>query len=100
MAASPAPGALRNALVLSALAVAGIASYIFIGLDGWAYYSTPAAVRGYTAGHQVLRPAGRVGHLFGVIGFLMMLVPVAYAVRKKAKRLREFGSMKTWLDVH
>ena len=100
MAASSPPNALRNAVVLSLLATAGIASYIFIGLDGWTYYATPAAVRGYTAGHQLLRPAGRVGHLFGVIGFVMMLVPVAYAVRKKAKRLREVGSMKTWLEVH
>jgi hypothetical protein len=34
----------------------------------------------------VLRPAGRVGHVFGVIGFVMMLVPVAYAVRKNGNR--------------
>lgn len=100
MATSSSSGALRNAVVLSGLATAGIAAYIFLGLDGWSYYTTPAAVRGYTMGHQLLRPAGRVGHLFGVLGFVMMLAPVAYAVRKKAKRLREFGSMKTWLEVH
>lgn len=98
--ASAVPAALRNAVVLSALATAGVAAYIFIGLDGWSYYTTAAAVRGYTPGHQLLRPAGRVGHLFGVIGFVMMLAPVAYAVRKKVRRLREFGSMKTWLEVH
>lgn len=90
----------RNVLVLCAIATLGIASYIFIGLDGWSYYTTPSAIRGYTAGHQLLRPAGRVGHLFGVIGFLMMLVPVAYAVRKKVKRFRNAGSMQTWLEVH
>ena len=93
-------GPLRNVLVLCALAAAGIATYIFVGLGGWDYYTTPAAVRGYTAAHQVLRPAGRVGHVFGVIGFVMMLVPVAYAVRKKVKRFRNAGSMQTWLDVH
>lgn len=93
-------GPLSNVLVLCALATAGIAAYIFIGLDGWAYYSTPTAVRGYAAGHALLRPAGRVGHLFGVIGFAMMLAPVAYGIRKKAARLQQFGSMKTWLDVH
>lgn len=93
-------GALGNVLVLCALATVGISAYIFVGLDGWQYYTTPAAVRGYTAGHQLLRPAGRVGHLFGVLGFLMMLVPVAYAMRKKIRRLRDVGSMKTWLEVH
>lgn len=99
-APSPSLRAYSNVLVLSGLATAAIATYIFIGLDGWDYYRSPVAVRGYTVGHQLLRPAGRVGHLFGVIGFLMMLVPVVYAVRKKAKRFRQFGSMKAWLDVH
>lgn len=101
---SPAPlqqaGPFSNVLVLCAIATIGIAAYIFVGLDGWAYYSTPAAVRGYAKGHDLLRPAGRVGHLFGVIGFVLMLAPVVYGIRKKAKRLQHFGSMKTWLDVH
>ena len=30
----------------------------------------------------------------------MMLVPVAYSLRKKWRRLSRVGSMKTWLDVH
>jgi hypothetical protein len=47
-----------------------------------------------------LRPAGRAGHLFGVAGFLLMLVPVLYSVRKKVRRFRESGSIKTWLEVH
>ena len=98
----PAPSlrAFSHVLILSAVATAAIATYILVGLDGWEYYNSPAAVRGYTAGHQLLRPTGRIGHLLGVIGFLMMLVPVAYAIRKKAKRFRNFGSMKTWLDIH
>lgn len=94
------PGPFSNVLVLCAIATIGIGAYIFIGLDGWAYYSTPAAVRGYAPGHPLLRPAGRVGHLFGVIGFVMMLAPVAYAIRKKARSLQRFGSMKAWLDIH
>jgi hypothetical protein len=91
---------LGNVLVLCAIAAAGISTYILIGLDGWQYYFTPVATRGYSEAHQWLRPAGRVGHVFGVIGFVMMLVPVAYAVRKRAASLRTFGTMKSWLDVH
>ncbi|MGE0449367.1 MAG: hypothetical protein AB7Q29_07270 [Vicinamibacterales bacterium] len=99
-AVSGARAAVANVLVLSGIATAGIASYILIGLDGWSYYTAPAAIRGYTAAHPLLRPTGRVGHLFGVIGFVMMLMPVAYAVRKKMKRLRNLGSMRRWLDLH
>lgn len=99
-AAAPPAKAVSHVLVLSGLAVVAIATFALIGLHGWDYYTTPSAVRGYSGAHRLLRPAGRVGHLFGVGGFLMMLVPVAYSVRKKVRRLRNAGSMKTWLDVH
>ena len=92
--------ALGNVLVLCAIAVVIFAAFVLVGLDGWTYYTTPAAVRGYTSAHQVLRPAGRVGHLFGVGGFVLMLVPIAYSVRKKVRRFRDAGSLKTWLEVH
>ncbi len=59
----------------SALAAAAFAAFVLIGLDGWTYYTHAAAVRGYTKAHQLLRPAGRAGHLFGVGGFVLMLVP-------------------------
>ena len=100
-AAPKAPGrVLGHVLVLSGLAAAAFAAWVLIGLDGWSYYTTPTAVRGYTKAHQLLRPAGRAGHLFGVGGFLMMLVPVAYALRKRIRGLRDAGRMTTWLEVH
>src|ERR1700730_10475199 len=87
--------ALGNVLVFCAIAVVAFAAFVLVGLDGWTYYTTPAAVRGYTRAHQVLRPAGRVGHLFGVGGFVLMLIPMAYSVRKKVRRFRDAGSIKT-----
>ena len=92
--------ALGHVLVLSGLAVAAIAWFVLIQLDGWSYYSTPQSVRGYSSLHKVLRPSGRVGHLFGIGGFLLMTVPVLYSIRKKVRSLRNVGSMKTWLEVH
>jgi hypothetical protein len=91
---------LGHALVLSAVAVALFTAFVLVGLGGWGYYTTPVAVRGYARAHRLLRPAGRAGHLFGVGGFVLMLVPVAYSVRKKLKRFRDAGSIKTWLEVH
>lgn len=101
---APAPAnpvrALGHVLVLSGLAVAAITWFVLIQLDGWSYYSTPQSVRGYSSLHKVLRPSGRVGHLFGIGGFLLMTVPVLYSIRKKVRSLRSVGSMKTWLEVH
>lgn len=92
--------ALGHVLVLSGLAVAAVTVFVLVGLDGWAYYTTPASVRGYSSLHRLLRPSGLVGHLFGIGGFVLMLVPIIYSLRKKLPRLRNFGSMKTWLEVH
>lgn len=84
-------------LVLSALVVATVTGVLLVGLDGWAYYLAPVAERGYMAQHAVLRPSGPVGQWLGMGGVLLMLAPVAYAVRK---RLRRSGNMKAWLEVH
>jgi hypothetical protein len=92
--------ALGHVLVLSALAAIGLAAFVLLGLGGWAYYSEPAAVRGYNSLHRLLRPSGTFGQPFGIAGFVLMLVPVAYSLRKKISRLRNLGSKKTWLEVH
>ena len=92
--------ALGHVLVLSGLAVAAITWFVLIEMDGWSYYSTPQSVRGYSSLHKLLRPSGLIGHLFGVGGFVLMTVPVIYSLRKKLPRLRNVGTMKTWLEVH
>jgi hypothetical protein len=92
--------ALGHVLLLSGLAAAAIVGVVLVGLDGWSYYSEPISVRGYNSLHRVLRPSGALGQPFGMGGFVLMLVPVAYALRKKIARLHHVGSLKTWLEVH
>lgn len=89
-----------NVLVWSITTVVVFATIVLGVLGGWDYYTTPLARRGALATHRLLRPAAPLGHLFGIVGFLMMLAPVAYAMRKNIPALRRFGSMKTWLDIH
>jgi len=92
--------ALSNTLVLSAVATAVIALVMLFGFDGWTYYRTPRAVRGYVPVHRLLRPSGPIGQALGLAGLALMFVPMLYAIRKKWKRLSRFGTMKTWLEVH
>lgn len=89
-----------HVVVLSGLALAAVVGVVLVGFDGWDYYRAPVAERSFMPANRFLRPSAPVGHLLGIGGFLMMLVPVAYAVRKKVRRLRNFGSMQTWLEVH
>jgi hypothetical protein len=91
---------LSGALIASAIVIALAAVAVLHSAGGWEYYRTPLAARPYAAGHDRLRPSGVVGHWMGIVGLALMVVPVAYTVRKKSRRLARVGSMKVWLDVH
>lgn len=93
-------GALVNVLVWCALTAVVVMAWVLWRLDGWGYYTTPLGVRGYHPAHPVLKPSGQVAHVLGVCGVAMLLMPVAYSVRKKWRRLSRLGSMKTWLEAH
>lgn len=94
------PWSLSGALLASALAIVGVGAVVLYGAGGWEYYRTPLAVRAYAPGHAALRPSGAIGHSLGIVGLAMMLVPVAYSIRKKWSALSRLGSMKAWLEVH
>ena len=92
--------ALGNVLAISGGVTVALAGVVLVGLNGWSYYSEPAALRGYHSLHRLLRPSGLLGQPFGIGGFVLMLFPVAYGFRKKLARLRHVGTMKTWLEIH
>jgi hypothetical protein len=94
------PWALVNVLVLSAAVSVVVGAWVLVDLHGWSYYTTPLGIRGYAAPHRALRPSGSVAHPLGVVGLLMLVVPVLYVVRKRWSRLSNAGSMHAWLEVH
>jgi hypothetical protein len=93
------PWSLVNALILSAVAITA-SVWVLSDIGGWSYYATPLRVRGYAAPHRLLKPSGTVAHPLGVVGLLMLLVPVAYAARKRWPLLARAGSMRRWLEFH
>ena len=93
-------GALTHPIWLAAAATLVLGAWLLADRQGWDYYTTPLRVRGYHAAHRALRSSGSVAHLLGIAGGLMMLVPVAYMVRKRVRALQRFGSVRTWLEVH
>ena len=93
-------GVVTNGLGWSVVISAGLVCWILFGLGGREYYLTPLAVRGYAAGHPLLRPSGPVGQTFGITGAALMLMPFLYMVRKRATWLKRAGNLRTWLEVH
>jgi hypothetical protein len=91
---------LRSGLLMGGLSVAMLVVGVLGILDGLEYYRTPLSIRAYSPAHRLLRPSGPVGQTFGVVGAAMMLVPFAYAMRKRYRWMRFTGPQNVWLEVH
>lgn len=83
--------------------------FVFVGLTvtillffyGYSYYSTPLEERFFHPDHKILKPSGMLGHGFGIIGSLMMVIGVSsYMIRKRNRRLFGLGYLKHWLEFH
>lgn len=87
---------LRNVLVLVWLVVAAVTLYAGIG-----YYVVPLPERPFAALHELFKPSGLIGHGYGVVGSLMMVVGVSmYSLRKRIPLLSRLGRLRGWLQVH
>ena len=93
-------GVLRSAyVVLLILAWLGVAGF---GLaHGWEYYVMPLQERAFAPQHDVLKPAGSLGHALGMVGAAMILIGVlTYTLRKRSMFLARVGKLKYWLELH
>jgi len=81
--------------------VVGIAVLILLAINGYEYYNTSLEERFFNPKHESLKPSGTIGHGIGIIGTVMMIVGVAaYMIRKRVRRLFNFGYLKHWLEFH
>ena len=85
-------------LLLSAIV---IATLVYIVYSGFSYYITSVGERPFHLNHVILKPSGVLGHGFGIIGSLFMLLGVGlYMSRKRFRVLYRFGILKHWLEFH
>jgi hypothetical protein len=92
--------ALGNVLVIAGAFCLTAIVVVLVAFDGWDYYRTPLAVRGYHPAHSVLRPSGTIGLVLGIGGMVSMLGTLPYFVRKRWQRLARLGTIKRWLEIH
>ena len=90
----------HTAYVLLLVGVAVLGSALPL-LHGWSYYATPLEERPFHPLYESLKPTGFVGHGYGVVGSLMILVGVAlYSSRKRVRVFAGIGKVKYFLEFH
>ncbi|MEP0861481.1 MAG: hypothetical protein HRF52_08595 [Ignavibacterium sp.] len=79
----------------------GISVTVLLAVNGYSYYTTSVEERFFHPQHNLIKPSGYLGHGFGIIGSLMMILGVSiYMIRKRSRRLFNLGYLKHWLELH
>jgi len=103
---------LGGRVIRSAISVA--ASLLAVGLAvvvaalGWDYYSLPLAERPFHVYHDLLRPSGRAGLIFGAYATSLFVLNLGYLIRKRLINVRSaaarldpwLGSLRLWMSLH
>jgi hypothetical protein len=90
----------RFKFFLVSLYVISFIVYAFFLLKGASFYFSGYAGRPHIESYRVLRPAGLLGHTFGVVGSAFMIFMLSYTLRKRLKIMRSLGALNRWLDIH
>ena len=68
---------------------------------GYQYYNTRLDERFFHPQHENLKPSGILGHGYGIIGSVLMLVGViTYLLRKRLRSWSRLGVLSHWLEFH
>jgi hypothetical protein len=85
-----------KALWVLGLAIVGTATWL-----GLPYYLTPIEERPFSSMHELYSPTGLVGHGFGIVGSLLVVIGVMlYSARKRVRALARLGKLSDWLHFH
>ncbi|MBU1100936.1 MAG: hypothetical protein KKA84_11090 [Bacteroidetes bacterium] len=68
---------------------------------GFSYYTTPIENRFFHDMHVSLKPSGFLGHGYGIVGTLFIILGVSlYMLRKRYRIFSRVGLLKYWLEFH
>lgn len=83
-------------LWIAGIAIVGTAIWY-----GMPYYLTPVDERPFSTLHDLYAPTGFVGHGFGIVGTLLVVIGVTlYTARKRIPFLARVGKLRDWLHFH
>lgn len=82
----------------SVVSLAALAVLLYVGRT---YYSLPIEERFFHPMYEMLKPSGYLGHGFGIMGTLLILIGLfSYMARKHLRIFWGWGLLKHWLEFH
>jgi len=88
-------------LYISSFFVTIVIALVVIISAGLDYYTTPLTERFFHEDYRQFKPSGSIGHGYGIVGSILMLIGVlTYVIRKRSKRFARLGLLKHWLEFH
>ncbi len=71
-----------------------------LGHDYWPLALTGSEARFDHPDHALLRASGARGHLLGILGIGLILLNLAYLLRRHVPALRNAGALRHWMTAH
>jgi hypothetical protein len=73
----------------------------YLGYIGYNYYSLGIEDRFFHPDNQALKSSGLLGHGFGIVGSILIVLGVAmYMLRKRIRKFSRAGLLSHWLEFH
>jgi hypothetical protein len=84
-------------MVLGLLAMGALVACL---VWAWDYYLLPQSQRPFHTDFEILRPGGRAGLVWGLIGAALILFNLGYLMRRHLIGWHWLGSLRLWLSFH
>ena len=91
---------MSHRIVMVGLYLLTVVAVFLIILYGGTYYTTPLIDRPHLTLHDAWKSSGLIGHGFGIVGSLMVIILLTYVLRKDLRVMQSWGNIRHWLNVH
>lgn len=92
---------LAHRIYITLFIIVAISAVALLIINGFDYYSLSSLDKPFSSKYPLLKPSGLLGHGFGIVGTLMMIIGVfSYMLRKRWKPLFGWGFLSYWLEFH
>lgn len=90
----------KHPVITATIYSISLAVILALFVYGYSYYTTPLKERPHHSDYRELRPAGKLGLIYGIIGSAMMIIMLVYTIRKRTGVLGKRPRLRSYLNFH